>query len=114
MAFSFVLTGGGTGGHIFPALAVARVLKNSGHRLLFIGTKEKIESQVVPAAGYDIRFIRTGALNRVSIGTRLRSAYKVPMGVIDARKFLREFRPDAIFSTGGYVAGPVMLAGILA
>ena len=113
MAFSFVLTGGGTGGHIYPALAVARLLRERRHRLLFIGTREKIESRIVPEAGYEIRFIRTGALNRVSLGTRLRSAYRIPLGVADAWKYLRDFRPDAVFSTGGYVAGPVMMDAIL-
>lgn len=113
MAYSFVLTGGGTGGHVFPALAVARVLRDRGHAVLFIGSREKMESRLVPEAGFEIRFVRTGAVNRVDLGTRLRSAYRIPAGVLDAWRILLSLRPHAVFSTGGYVAGPVMMAAIL-
>lgn len=113
MAYSFVLTGGGTGGHVFPALAVARVLRERGHSVLFLGSREKMESRLVPEAGFEIRFVRTGALNRVDFRTRIQSAFRIPAGVLDASRVLRSVRPDAVFSTGGYVTGPVMLAAIL-
>ncbi|MFL6415414.1 MAG: undecaprenyldiphospho-muramoylpentapeptide beta-N-acetylglucosaminyltransferase [Bryobacteraceae bacterium] len=113
MAYSFVLTGGGTGGHVFPALAVARVLRERGHSVLFLGSREKMEARLVPEAGFEIRFVRTGALNRVDWSTRIRSALRVPAGVLDAWRILGNFRPDAVFSTGGYVTGPVMAAAIL-
>src|SRR3954462_2808294 len=113
MAYSFVLTGGGTGGHVFPALAVARVLRGRGHSVLFIGSREKMEARLVPEAGFEIRFVRTGALNRVNLATRIRSGFRIPAGVRDAWRVLGSFRPQAVFSTGGYVAGPVMLAAIL-
>ncbi|MFL6451957.1 MAG: undecaprenyldiphospho-muramoylpentapeptide beta-N-acetylglucosaminyltransferase [Bryobacteraceae bacterium] len=114
MAYSFVLTGGGTGGHVFPALAVARVLRDRGHSVLFIGSQQKMEARLVPEAGFEIRFVRTGALNRVDLGTRVRSAFRIPAGVLDAWRILQTFRPQAVFSTGGYVTGPVMMAAILA
>jgi UDP-N-acetylglucosamine--N-acetylmuramyl-(pentapeptide) pyrophosphoryl-undecaprenol N-acetylglucosamine transferase len=113
MAYSFVLTGGGTGGHVFPALAVARVLRERGHSVLFIGSREKMEARLVPEAGFKMRFVRTGALNRVDLGTRIRSAFRIPAGVVDAWRILGNFRPQAVFSTGGYVTAPVMLAAIL-
>ena len=113
MAYSFVLTGGGTGGHVFPALAVARVLRERGHSVLFLGSREKMESRLVPEARFEIRFVRTGALNRVNFRTRIQSAFRIPAGVLDAGRVLRSVRPDAVFSTGGYVTGPVMLAAIL-
>lgn len=113
MPFSFVLTGGGTGGHVFPALAVARVLRERGHRLLFIGTHEGIESRLVPEAGYEMEFIRSSGLNRVGLGKQLRSTMQLPGAIAAARQVLRRFRPNAVFSMGGFVAGPVMIAAVL-
>lgn len=98
---------------MFPALAVARVLRDRGHSVLFIGSREKMEARLVPEAGFEIRFVRTGALNRVDLLTRIRSAFRIPVGIVDAWCILRAFRPNVVFSTGGYVAGPVMLAAIL-
>jgi len=113
MPFSFVLTGGGTGGHVFPALAVARILRERGHRLIFIGTREGIESRLVPEAGYEMEFIRSGGLNRVGLGKQVRSTIQLPVAIAAARQVLRRFRPNAVFSMGGFVAGPVMIAAIL-
>jgi UDP-N-acetylglucosamine--N-acetylmuramyl-(pentapeptide) pyrophosphoryl-undecaprenol N-acetylglucosamine transferase len=114
MPFPFVLTGGGSGGHVFPALAVARVLRERGHKLLFIGTHQGMESRLVPEAGFELEFIRIGALNRVGRRKQLQSAAQLPLSVISAWRLLRRFRARAVFSTGGYVAGPVMLAAVLA
>ncbi len=113
MTHSFVLTGGGTGGHVFPALAVGRVLQQRGHRLLFIGTREGMEARLVPESGFEIEFIRSGGLNRVGLRRQLRTAMRLPLGVSAAWKLLRDYRPKAVFSMGGYVAGPVMLAALL-
>lgn len=113
MAYSFVLTGGGTGGHVFPALAVARVLAERGHRLLFIGTREGIESRLIPEAGYEMDFIRSGGLNRVGLRKQIQSAMRLPVGIAAAGGVLGRFQPNAIFSTGGFVAGPVMIAAAL-
>ncbi len=112
MPYSFVLTGGGTGGHVFPALAVGRVLQERGHRLLFIGTREGMEARLVPESGFEMAFIRSGGLNRVGLRRQLRTAMQLPAGVSSAWKLLRKFRPNAVFSMGGYVAGPVMLASL--
>jgi UDP-N-acetylglucosamine--N-acetylmuramyl-(pentapeptide) pyrophosphoryl-undecaprenol N-acetylglucosamine transferase len=114
MPHSFVLTGGGSGGHVFPALAVARVLRERGHKLLFIGTRQGMESRLVPEAGFDLEFIRVGALNRVGRRKQLQTAVQLPLSVGAAWRLLRRFRPRAVFSMGGYVAGPVMLAAVLA
>jgi len=112
MPYSFILTGGGTGGHIFPALAVARVLEEHGHRLLFIGTREGMESRLIPDAGYDMEFVKSSGLNRVGLRKQMQTALQLPLGVSAALQILRRFRPKAVFSMGGYVAGPVMLAAI--
>jgi UDP-N-acetylglucosamine--N-acetylmuramyl-(pentapeptide) pyrophosphoryl-undecaprenol N-acetylglucosamine transferase len=113
MAHSFVLTGGGTGGHVFPALAVARVLQARGHKLLFVGTKEGMESRLVPEAGFEIEYVRSGGLNRVGFITQIRSASQLPLGIVTALKLLKRFDAEVVFSMGGYVAGPVMLAAVL-
>ncbi len=106
------MTGGGTGGHVFPALAVARVLRDRGHRLLFIGTQEGMESRLVPEDGFEIAFVRSGALNRVGLRKQMRTALQLPGGVAAAWQMLKRFQPHAVFSTGGFVAGPVCLAAI--
>ena len=114
MALSFVLTGGGTGGHVFPTLAVARVLRERGHRLLYIGTREGIESRLVPEAQIEMAFIRIAGLNRVGVKTQLLTAALLPAAIRSAWFILRKFRAQAVFSMGGFVAGPVMLAAALA
>lgn len=112
MPHSFVLTGGGTGGHVFPALAVGRVLRQRGHPLLFIGTREGIEARLIPEAGFEMAFIRSGGLNRVDLRRQLRTAMQLPFGISSAWRLLRKVRARAVFSMGGYVAGPVMLAAL--
>lgn len=114
MPHLFVLTGGGTGGHVFPALAVADVLRMRGHRILYMGLREGIEARLVSDAGYEMAFVQAGALNRVSFRTRIATAGRLPIGVWGARTVLRMRGAAAVFSTGGYVAGPVMAAAVLA
>jgi len=106
------MTGGGTGGHVFPALAVARVLRERGHQILFIGTQEGMESRLVPDDGFEMAFVRSGGLNRVGLRKQMRTAFQLPGGVAVAWRVLKRFAPDAVFSTGGFVAGPVSLAAI--
>ena len=113
MAYSFLLTGGGTGGHVFPALAVAKVLRERGHKLLFVGTKEGMEARLVPEAGYETEFVPSGKWNRAGLRQQLGTALQLPGSIWSARALLRRFRPDAVFSMGGYVSGPVMLAAVL-
>jgi UDP-N-acetylglucosamine--N-acetylmuramyl-(pentapeptide) pyrophosphoryl-undecaprenol N-acetylglucosamine transferase len=110
--YSFVMAGGGTGGHVFPALAVARVLRDRGHRPLFIGTKPGMESRLAPEAGFEIEFIEIGGFNRVGAMQKLQTALKIPGAIAASRSILRRLRAAAVFSMGGYVAGPVMLAAI--
>ncbi|MBV9443294.1 MAG: glycosyltransferase, partial [Acidobacteriaceae bacterium] len=113
MGFSFVMTGGGTGGHVIPAIAVARVLRDRGHRLLFIGTKEGMEARLVPEAGFEIEFIQSGGLNRVGLVKQLQTATRLPLGLGRSAGILRRFGAAAVFSTGGFVAGPVSVSALL-
>ena len=108
------IAGGGTGGHIIPALAIADELKASSRaEILFIGTPRGLESRLVPAAGYALRMIDVGQLKNVSLATRARTMADLPLGLMRCRKLLREFRPDAVVGVGGYASGPAMGAAIL-
>jgi UDP-N-acetylglucosamine--N-acetylmuramyl-(pentapeptide) pyrophosphoryl-undecaprenol N-acetylglucosamine transferase len=93
---------------------VAEVLRARGHKLLFVGTKTGMESRIVPDAGYDIEFIRSGGLNRVGLQQKMQTAWQLPGSIWTAKRVLRRFSPSAVFSMGGYVAGPVMAAAVLA
>ncbi|HEY6339654.1 MAG TPA: undecaprenyldiphospho-muramoylpentapeptide beta-N-acetylglucosaminyltransferase [Candidatus Sulfotelmatobacter sp.] len=109
-----ILAGGGTGGHVIPALAIANQLKKSyGAEVLFIGTARGIENRLVPAAGYPLQLVRVGALKNVSLLTRLKTAFDLPRAVWDAGRMLNEFAPDVVVGVGGYASGPAMLAAIV-
>src|SRR5690242_19699173 len=109
-----ILAGGGTGGHVIPALAIAQELqKQYGAELLFIGTSRGIENRLVPAAGFPLKLIEVGTLNRVSWKTRLKTFLGLPGAVLEARRMLKEFRPYAVIGVGGYASGPAMLAAVM-
>ena len=109
-----ILAGGGTGGHVIPALAIANELKKSyGAEVLFIGTARGIENRLVPAAGYPLQLVRVGALKNVSLATRLKTAFDLPRAVWDAGRMLNEFAPDVVIGVGGYASGPAMLAALV-
>jgi len=109
-----ILAGGGTGGHVIPAIAIAQELqKRYRAEVLFIGTARGIENRLVPAAGFPLRLVQVGALNKVSLKTRLKTLFDLPRAVWDARGMLAEFRPDVVIGVGGYASGPAMLAAVL-
>jgi UDP-N-acetylglucosamine--N-acetylmuramyl-(pentapeptide) pyrophosphoryl-undecaprenol N-acetylglucosamine transferase len=109
---SFVMAGGGTGGHVMPALAVARELRARGHTVRFIGTRRGLEARLAPAEGFPIEWIEIGGLMRVSLRTKLITLAEMPFSVWAAFRMLDRDRPVAVFSTGGFVAGPVLLAAL--
>ena len=110
-----MMAGGGTGGHVFPALAVADELRRrqSSNKVLFVGAENGIEKQVVPAAGYPLRTLPVVGFQGVNAGGKLRSLSLLPGAVWRSRAFLREFKPDVVFGVGGYASGPAMLAAAL-
>jgi UDP-N-acetylglucosamine--N-acetylmuramyl-(pentapeptide) pyrophosphoryl-undecaprenol N-acetylglucosamine transferase len=110
---TFVMAGGGSGGHVIPSLAVARELRSRGHECVFIGTRNGFEAKLAPAAGFAIEYVEIGGLKRVGLARVLRTLLQLPGGILHARRLLRRLRPSAIFSMGGYAAGPVVLAGWL-
>jgi UDP-N-acetylglucosamine--N-acetylmuramyl-(pentapeptide) pyrophosphoryl-undecaprenol N-acetylglucosamine transferase len=109
-----VIAGGGTGGHIIPALAIADELKAVyGAEMLFVGTPRGLESRLVPQAGYPLKLIEVGQLKNVSLLTRARTLLDLPLSLLRCRALLREFAPDAVVGVGGYASGPAMGAAVL-
>lgn len=110
-----IITGGGTGGHIYPALSIADELRHRDPtvEILFVGTERGLESKVVPKAGYDFRTIRVDYLKKKITLENIKRANQVLKGLGDANKVINEFVPDIIIGTGGYVCGPVVLMGNL-
>lgn len=109
-----VLAGGGTGGHVIPALAIAQDLRSRlGAEVVFIGTARGIETRLVPASGFELRLIEVGALKRVSLTTRAKTMFVLPRAILASSKILGEFKPDVVIGVGGYASGPAMLAATL-
>lgn len=111
MAKTFLMAGGGTGGHVIPALAVARELRKRGHSPFFVGTDRGLEAKLVPQDGFRLEKIQVGALNRVSLGRKVKTMAGLPLATLECRKYVRE--SSAVFSMGGYVAGPPVMAALL-
>jgi len=109
---TIVMAGGGSGGHVVPLLAVARELKGRGHECVFIGTRTGFEAKMVPAAGFPLEFIEIGGLNRVSVLRMIRTFAQLPLSVLKVLRMLHRLQPLAVFSLGGYAAGPVVLAAL--
>ncbi|HEX8814194.1 MAG TPA: undecaprenyldiphospho-muramoylpentapeptide beta-N-acetylglucosaminyltransferase [Terriglobales bacterium] len=108
-----ILAGGGTGGHVIPAIAIAQQLKKDfGAEVLFVGTARGIENRLVPAAGFELRLVEVGALKNVSAATRAKTLLDLPRAVMKARRIVAEFHPDVVIGVGGYASGPAMLAAV--
>lgn len=109
-----IMAGGGTGGHVIPAIAIARELQGRYQaEILFIGTQRGIENRLVPQAGFELRHVEVGALKNVSGATRARTILYLPAAVVAAWKIVRSFRPEVMIGVGGYASGPAMLAAWL-
>jgi UDP-N-acetylglucosamine--N-acetylmuramyl-(pentapeptide) pyrophosphoryl-undecaprenol N-acetylglucosamine transferase len=109
-----IVAGGGTGGHVIPALAIARELRAQYEaEVLFVGTRRGIETRLVPAAGFELRLIEVGALKRVDFATRFKTVLDLPRAVAASAGLIREFRPDVMIGVGGYASGPAMLAAAI-
>ena len=109
-----LIAGGGTGGHVIPALAMARELKAQyGAEVLFVGTARGIENRLVPQAGFPLALVKVGALKNVGLLTRLRTLLDLPRAILNACKIIRAFGPQVVVGVGGYASGPAMAAAIL-
>ncbi|MDQ6760454.1 MAG: undecaprenyldiphospho-muramoylpentapeptide beta-N-acetylglucosaminyltransferase [Acidobacteriota bacterium] len=113
MPCTVIMAGGGTGGHVIPALSVARELAQRGHTPIFIGTHTGFEAKLIPPSGFTLEYIQIGGLKRVGAAQSLRTVRQLPQSVFDVLRLLQRYGPSAVFSMGGYVAGPVVVAGLL-
>ena len=108
-----IIAGGGTGGHVIPALAIAQQLKKQfGAEVLFIGTARGMETRLVPQAGFPLELIQVGALKNVSLMTRLKTMFDLPRAIAASSRMLTAFDPDVVIGVGGYASGPAMVAAI--
>jgi len=105
-----IMTGGGTGGHIYPAIAIADKIRREhpDAEILFVGTQRGMEKDLVPKNGYPIRFITVSGFHRKQIWKNVGTARDLMKGLKEAKKILKDFRPDLVIGTGGYVCGPVV------
>lgn len=107
-----IMTGGGTGGHIYPAISIADAVKKRFpySEILFVGTEKGLESTIVPKAGYEIRYITSSGFNRKHLSKNIKTVKDLMKGLNEAGEIIKEFKPDKVIGTGGYVSGPVVFA----
>ena len=114
MALRVLIAGGGTGGHIFPALAAARALAARHEaEVHFVGTAHGIETRLVPEAGFPLHLIEVGPLKNVSLRTRLSTFAALPRSLFACRRLIGEFKPGVVLGIGGYASGPGVGAALL-
>lgn len=110
MSKKIIIAGGGTGGHIFPAIAIANALKK--HQpdidILFVGAKNKMEMEKVPQAGYEIKGIDIAGFNRSSLIKNIGLPWKLIKSFLQVRRIVKDFRPNAVIGVGGYSTFPVL------
>ena len=106
-----VIAGGGTGGHLYPGIALAReLLREQGNEVLFVGTREGIEAKVLPREGLPVRFITVGKLKGMGLLSIVKTLGTLPRSLTQSLGLLRGVRPDVVVGVGGYASGPVAVA----
>jgi UDP-N-acetylglucosamine--N-acetylmuramyl-(pentapeptide) pyrophosphoryl-undecaprenol N-acetylglucosamine transferase len=110
-----MIAGGGTGGHIYIGVALARELKrrDSSSDFLFVGTRRGLESRIVPQEGFRLEYIDSAGLKGVSVTKVVRSLLLVPRSIVQSGRLVRDYAPDVVVGVGGYSSGPVLLASWL-
>ncbi len=106
-----IIAGGGTGGHLFPGVALAEELRSRdpAAAVRFVGTARGIEARVLPALGWELVLIEVSGLKTVGALGALRGLFRLPRALLQARRVVREFSPDVVVGVGGYASGPVVL-----
>ncbi len=105
-----LLSGGGTGGHVYPSIAIANKIKeeNPDAEILFVGTARGIESEIVPKYGYEIKTVTVQGFKRKIDLDNVKRVFKLFKGLEESRRVVKKFKPDIVIGTGGYVSGPVL------
>lgn len=106
----YLITGGGTGGHIYPALSIALEIKKRDNeaKILYVGTRKGLESELVPKEGFDFKTIRVKGMPRKVNIEAFMATKELFLGLLDSNKIIKEFNPNIVIGTGGYVCGPVV------
>jgi UDP-N-acetylglucosamine--N-acetylmuramyl-(pentapeptide) pyrophosphoryl-undecaprenol N-acetylglucosamine transferase len=112
---TLMIAGGGTGGHIYPAIAIARgyLASNPSRRVIFVGTERGLEKTIVPKAGFPLEFISAGGLKGKGGLDLIRNVAKLPVGFFQAWKLITKHNPGVVLGVGGYSSGPVLLIAAL-
>jgi UDP-N-acetylglucosamine--N-acetylmuramyl-(pentapeptide) pyrophosphoryl-undecaprenol N-acetylglucosamine transferase len=107
-----IIAGGGTGGHLFPGIAVANAMREriGTTRIRFIGTSRLLDQKALAGQGFELATLACGGVKGLGLLTRMRSVLRMPGAILEARRLLKDFAPDLVFGVGGYVTGPVLLA----
>jgi UDP-N-acetylglucosamine--N-acetylmuramyl-(pentapeptide) pyrophosphoryl-undecaprenol N-acetylglucosamine transferase len=106
-----IIAGGGTGGHVYPGIAIAReLLKEGKNEVLFVGTEQGIEATVLPREGLRVRFITAGKIKGMKLSAMMKTAVQLPLGLFQSWNLIREERPDVVIGVGGYSSWPVGMA----
>lgn len=111
-----IIAGGGTGGHIYPAISIAEAIlkKEAQADILFVGTAQGMESKIIPKAGYNLKLIQSGKLNmQGQILTKIKTLLKIPLGILQSFWIILSYRPQFVLGVGGYASAPMLLAAIL-
>lgn len=110
-----LIAAGGTGGHIYPGIAVAQEImrRDATSKVHFVGTARGLETRLVPQAGFELSLIESAGLKNVSLGARAKGLVILPKSFVSARNLMRQFQPDVVVGAGGYVSGPVVLTAAL-
>jgi len=106
-----LIAAGGTGGHIYPGIAVAKEImrRDANSEVLFVGTSRGLETKIVPENGFQLSLINSAGLKNVGLAGKLKGLAVLPKSFLEAREVLREFKPDVVVGAGGYVSGPVLM-----
>ncbi len=110
-----LIAAGGTGGHIYPGIAVAKEImrRDETSEVLFVGTARGLETKIVPDNGFQLSLIKSAGLKNVGFVGKLKGLFILPKSFLEARRLIKDFKPDVVIGAGGYVSGPVLLTASL-